>query len=48
MEVLGCSRIRALSKIRSILLADLVTRGFAISIVTLARVALPDSFLIFL
>jgi len=48
MVALGCSRIRAVSRFRSATLADLAMRGFAISFVTLARVAVSDSFLVLL
>jgi hypothetical protein len=41
MLVLGCSEIRAVSRFSSAILADLAMRGFAISFLTLARVALP-------
>jgi hypothetical protein len=43
MLTLGCSRGRAVSRFSSAILADLAMRGFAISVWTLARVALPDS-----
>jgi hypothetical protein len=46
--VLGCLGIRVVSRIGSIILADLDMRGFAISFLTLARVALARSFLRFL
>jgi hypothetical protein len=46
--VLGCSRIRAVSRFSSAILPDLDTRGFAISFLTLARVELPVFFLAFL
>ena len=46
--VLGCSGIRAVSRFSSATLADLAMRGFVISFLTLARVALPGSFLLFL
>ncbi len=50
MVVLGCSGIRAVSRFSSAILADLAMRGFAISFLTLARVALPGflAFLVFL
>jgi len=48
MVELGCSGIRAVSRFRSATLADLVMRGFAISLLTLARVAMSDSFLVLL
>jgi hypothetical protein len=48
MVTLGCSRIRDVSRFSSPILADLAMRGFAISLLTLARIALPDSFLVFL
>jgi hypothetical protein len=48
METLGCSEIRAVSKFSSAILADLAMRGFAISFLTLARIAVPDSCLVFL
>jgi hypothetical protein len=44
----GCSEIRAVSRFSSAILADLAMRGFAISFLTLARIALSDSFLAFL
>ena len=47
MVIVGCSGIRAVSRFSSVILADLAMRGFAISFLTLARVALPDSFLRF-
>ena len=40
---LGCSRILAVSRFSSAIFADLAMRGFAISFVTLARIALLDS-----
>jgi hypothetical protein len=43
MVALGCSEIRVVSKFSSAILADLAMRGFAISFLTLARVAFPDS-----
>ncbi len=46
--VLGCSGIRVVSRFSSVILADLVIRGFAISIVTLARVMSSGAFLPFL
>ena len=48
MMALGRSRIRAVSKFSSAILADLGMRGFAISFLTLAYVALPGSFLLLL
>ena len=42
MVVLGCSRVRAVSRFSSVILADLAMRGFAISFLTLARIARPD------
>ena len=45
---LGCSEIRAVSKLSSAILADLAMRGFAISFLTLARVGVSVFFLIFL
>jgi hypothetical protein len=48
MVVLGCSGIRAVSRFSCVILADLAMRGFAISLLTLARVGLPGSFLCFL
>jgi len=51
MVTLGCSRIRVVSKFSSAILADLAIRGFSISFLTLARVALLSflsSFLVFL
>jgi len=42
IATLGSSRIRSLSRFNSKILADLAMRGFAISFVTLARVALAD------
>jgi len=39
--MLGCSGIRTVSSFSSAILADLAMRGFAISFLTLARVALP-------
>ena len=48
MVVLGCSEIRAASRFSSVILADLAVRGFAISFLTLARIALSDSLLLFL
>ena len=47
MDVLGCSGIRVVSRFSSAIFADLAMRGFPISFVTLARVALPGSFLAF-
>jgi hypothetical protein len=46
--VLGCSRIRAVSKFSAAILPDLDMRGFAISFLTLARVELPGLFFSFL
>ena len=46
--MLGCSEIRAVSKFSSAIFADLAMRGFAISLLTLIRVALPVFFLVFL
>ncbi len=46
--VFGCLGIRVVSRIGSLILADLDMRGFAISFLTLARVAPPRSFLPFL
>ena len=48
MVKLGCLGIRVVSRISSIILADLAMRGFAISFLTLARVASPRSFFRFL
>jgi hypothetical protein len=48
MVVLGSLGIRVVSRIGSIILADLDMRGLAISFLTLARVASPRSFLRFL
>jgi hypothetical protein len=48
MLALGCSGIRAESRVSSAICADLAMRGFAISFLTLARVALSSSFLVFL
>jgi hypothetical protein len=45
--VLDCSGIRAVSRFRSAIVADLAMRGFAISFLTLARVELSDFFLPF-
>ena len=45
MVVLGCSGIRVVSRFSSAIFADLAMRGFPISFVTLARVALMSSFL---
>jgi hypothetical protein len=47
MVVLGCSRIRAVSRFSSAILPDLDMRGFAISFLTLARVELPGFFFAF-
>ncbi len=46
--VFGCLGIHVVSRIGSLILADLDMRGFAISFLTLARVASPRSFLRFL
>src|ERR1700680_2647382 len=46
--VLGCSGIRAVSRFSSVILADLAMRGSAISFLTLERIALSDSLLLFL
>jgi hypothetical protein len=46
--VLGSSRVRSPSRFSPTILADLAVRGFPISKVTLASVALPDSFFPFL
>ncbi len=48
MVALGCSGMREVSRFSSATLADLAMRGFAISLLTLARVALADSFFDFL
>jgi len=48
MVVLGCSGIRAVSCFSSAILADLAMRGFAISFVTLARVASSGCVFLFL
>jgi hypothetical protein len=48
MVTLGGSEIRFVSKFIIAILADLVIRGFAISLLTLARVALADSLFGFL
>jgi hypothetical protein len=48
MVALGCSRVRAVSKFISVILADLAMVGFAISFLTLARVELPIAFSWFL
>ncbi len=48
MDRLGGSGTRAGFKFSSAILADLVMRGFAISLFTLARIPLPDVFLDFL
>ena len=45
---LGCSRIRRVFRFSSAILADFAVRGFAISFLTLACVALPRAFLAFL
>lgn len=45
MVMLGCSGIRAVSRFCSAIFADLAMRGLPISFVTLARIALPGSFL---
>jgi hypothetical protein len=47
MVALGCSRIRAVSRFTSAILTGFAIRGFAISFLTLACVALPGSFLLF-
>lgn len=47
MVILGCSRIRAVSRFSSAILPDLAMRGFAISILRLARVASPGLFFAF-
>jgi hypothetical protein len=46
MVVPGYSGIRAVSSFSSVIFGDLAIRGFAISFLTLARVALPDCFLL--
>jgi hypothetical protein len=46
--VLSCSGIREVSRFTSAIFADLAMRGFAISFVTLARVASSDRVLLFL
>ena len=48
MVVLGCSGTRVVSRFSSVVLADLAMRGLAISFLTLARIALSDSLLVFL
>jgi hypothetical protein len=48
MVAFGSSGIRAVSRFSSATLADLAMRGFAISLVTLARVAVSDSLLVLL
>ncbi len=48
IDVLGCSGFRVVSRFISAILADLLMRGFAISCLTLSRVALADSFLDFI
>ena len=48
MVALGRSGIREVSSFSSAILVDLAMRGFAISFLTLARVSLPVSFLLFL
>jgi hypothetical protein len=45
MVVLGCSIFRAVSRFSSATLADLAMRGFAISFLTSARVAVFGAFL---
>ncbi len=45
--VLACSRIRVASRFSSVILADLAMLGFAISLLTMACVALPGLFLPF-
>jgi hypothetical protein len=47
MVVLECSEIRAVSRSSFAILADLAMRGFAISFLTLARIALRNSVLAF-
>ncbi len=42
--VLGCSETRTVSRFSSAILADLAMRGFAISFMTLVRVAFAASF----
>ena len=46
--VLSCSGIREVFRFTSAIFADLAMRGFAISFVTLARVASSDRVLLFL
>ena len=46
--VLGCSRIREVSRFSAAILPDLAMRGFAISFLTLARVDSLGFFLAFL
>jgi hypothetical protein len=46
MVLLGWSGIRAQSSFNSAILADLAIRGFAISFLTLARIALPSLLLL--
>jgi hypothetical protein len=48
MVELGCSGIRAVSRFTSVILADLAMGGFAISLLTLASVALSADLLNFL
>jgi hypothetical protein len=48
MVVLACSGIRAVSRFSSVILADLDIRGFAISFLTLLRIAFSRAFLRFL
>jgi hypothetical protein len=48
MVVLGRSEIRAAFRFSSVILADLAIRGVTISFLTLARIVLPDSLLLFL
>jgi len=48
MVVPGCSGIRAVFKFHCAILTDLAMRGSAISFLTLARIALSDSSLLFL
>ncbi len=43
MVALGGCGVRVVSRFSAAILADLAMRGFAISVWTLARVALPDS-----
>ena len=48
MVILGCSGIRVRSKFSSAIFADLAMRGFAISCLTLACVAMADCFFVIL